>query len=236
MITAKGYNGQVTFDGNFITINRKGALARMSVGKGEKRIPIASVTAVQWKPPGGLVNGFIQFSILGGNEGRSRMGRQTTDAAKDENSIIVTRKQAPEFEALRAAVDDAILERHRPQQSAVIAAPQTSRLDELKQIGELRDSGVLSTEEFESEKARIMGSGGAAPTPSPRDIDPPASWGPNAAADHDFADLQEGAESGESPGPRTEARAKAKRVGAAWATGGLSEVGRFTKKRKQDKG
>lgn len=162
MITAKGHNGQVTFDGDFVAIIRKGALGRMSIGKGEKRIPITSITAVQWKPPGGVVNGFIQFTIAGGNESRSRMGRQTTDAAKDENSVIVTKKQAPEFGALRAAVEDAIIQRHQPQQNVATAAPQASKLDQLRQLGELRDSGVLSTEEFESEKAQIMGGDRAA--------------------------------------------------------------------------
>ncbi len=37
-VTAKGYNGQASFDGRFITITRKGFVARGSVGKGEKRI------------------------------------------------------------------------------------------------------------------------------------------------------------------------------------------------------
>lgn len=46
---------------------------------------LASVTAVQWKPAGGMVNGFIQFTLAGGNEPRSRFGRPTTDAANDEN-------------------------------------------------------------------------------------------------------------------------------------------------------
>jgi hypothetical protein len=62
----------VNFDGNFVTITRKGALSRMTVGKGEKRIRISSITAVQWKEPGGLVNGFFQFTVMGGNESRSR--------------------------------------------------------------------------------------------------------------------------------------------------------------------
>ena len=53
LIEAKGHNGQVAFDGDFVTINRKGFFARTSVGKGDKRIPVASIAAVQWKEPGG---------------------------------------------------------------------------------------------------------------------------------------------------------------------------------------
>ena len=71
---AKGHNGTVTFDGDFVTIERTGFLARTSVGKGTKRIPVSSITAVQWKPAGGMVNGFISFTVGGGNEAHSRFG------------------------------------------------------------------------------------------------------------------------------------------------------------------
>ena len=37
----------------------------MTAGKGEKRIPAASITAVQWKQPGAMVRGFIQFTMAG---------------------------------------------------------------------------------------------------------------------------------------------------------------------------
>lgn len=110
-ITAKGHNGTVTFDGNWVTISRTGALARMSVGKGEKRIPLPSITAVQWKPAGPMVNGFIQFTVPGGNESRSRAGSQTTSAARDENTVLFTRKQREEFAAIRTAIEDAIVAR-----------------------------------------------------------------------------------------------------------------------------
>jgi hypothetical protein len=77
MIEAKGDNGQVAFDGQTVTITRKGFLARATVGKGTKSIPVGNVTAVQWKPPGALTRGFIQFTLSGGRERRSRFGQQT---------------------------------------------------------------------------------------------------------------------------------------------------------------
>ena len=53
-IEVKGNTGTVRFDGQTITIFRKGLLARAGVGKGEKHIPLAHVTAVQFKPAGAL--------------------------------------------------------------------------------------------------------------------------------------------------------------------------------------
>jgi hypothetical protein len=151
-VEVKGHNGTVVWDGTFVTIRRTGFLARASIGKGEKRIPLASITAVQWKPAGALVNGFIQFTMGGGNETRSKFGSQTTDAAKDENSVIFIKKQMAEFDALRSEIESAIVQRANP------SAPATpDHLAQLKQLGELRDAGVLSEDEFNTKKSEILG-------------------------------------------------------------------------------
>ncbi|TCO45200.1 putative oligomerization/nucleic acid binding protein [Kribbella antiqua] len=148
----KGHNGTVVWDGAFVTIRRTGFLARASIGKGEKRIPMTSISAVQWKPAGALVNGFIQFTVGGGNESRSKFGSQTTDAAKDENSVIFLKKQMAEFDALRTAIESAIVQRSNPPVS-----PAPDNLAQLKQLGELRDAGVLSDDEFNAKKSEILG-------------------------------------------------------------------------------
>ena len=109
MISAKGHNGTVYFDGRFVTIKRSGFLARASVGKGEKRIPITSIQAIQWKPPGLIMNGFLEFTVAGGVEKRSRFGAATHDAGTNENAVVVTFQQRSEFIALRSAIEDAMV-------------------------------------------------------------------------------------------------------------------------------
>jgi hypothetical protein len=151
LIEAKGVNGQVTFDGSFVTITRKGFAARATVGKGEKRIPVASIAAVQWKAPGAMTRGFIQFTVPGGSERRSQFGSQTTDAAKDENSVLVAKGQVAEFEALREAIEGALAS------PAASAAPALSVGDELRKLAELRDAGALTDEEFNAQKAKLLG-------------------------------------------------------------------------------
>lgn len=153
-VEVKGHTGTVIWDEDFVTIRRTGFNARITVGKGEKRIPIASITSVQWKPAGAMVNGYIQFSAGGGNESRSRFGAQTMDAVKDENSVVFTKKQMAEFETLRTAIEQAIAHRNRPAATAVPAA--TDHLSQLKQLGELRDAGILTEEEFGAKKAEIL--------------------------------------------------------------------------------
>ncbi|MCR1984060.1 DUF4429 domain-containing protein [Cellulosimicrobium cellulans] len=154
-ITAQGVNGTVVFDGQWVTITRGGFYGTMTVGKGQKRIPVSSITAVQWNAPNALVNGFIQFTVAGGTEVRSKHGRQTKDALRDENSVVVKKKQVPDFLALRDAVEAAIASASAP--APVSAAVSASGADEVARLAELHAAGHLSEEEFTAAKRRALG-------------------------------------------------------------------------------
>ncbi len=151
----KGVNGTVSFDGTFVTIKRTGPIGRFWLGKGEKRIPLNQIVAVQWKQPG-FVNGFIAFTITGAIETRAGFGRQTIAAAtKDENAVIVNQGQASDFQKLREAIEEAIATRaHSPGGGTSSAAP--SMADELAKLADLKNKGVLSEEEFAAQKARLL--------------------------------------------------------------------------------
>ncbi|MFD5117148.1 DUF4429 domain-containing protein [Streptomyces sp. NPDC058391] len=155
MSEALGVGGHVAFDGQYVTITRKGFLARATVGKGEKRLHVSQIGAIQWKPAGPIMNGFIQFTLPGGNERLSHFGSQTSSAGKDENSVVFDKKRQPEFEALRSDVEAAIVQHHAPKPSGAPAAE--SLADELTKLAALRDRGVLSPQEFEQQKARLLG-------------------------------------------------------------------------------
>lgn len=107
-LTAKGHTGQIIFDGAAVTILRKGFLARATVGKGEKIIPISSISAIDWKPAGGVTNGFIGFTIAGALENRRQFGGRTKGAVKDQNSVVFLKSQQSDFEVLRQAVQKAL--------------------------------------------------------------------------------------------------------------------------------
>lgn len=153
MIEVKGHNGQITFDGQYVTIARRGFLARTTVGKGEKRFHISQISSVQWKPAGPFVNGFIAFSAAGGNERRSRFGSQTASAVNDENSVIFTTRQKTAFEELRTHVEAAIAAHHTPG----AAAPTTSVADEITKLAALRDQGAITDTEYQQQKQRLLG-------------------------------------------------------------------------------
>jgi hypothetical protein len=153
MIEAKGYSGQVQFDGTYITIHRKGMIGRSTVGRGDKRIPLAAVVGVQWKPATTLFVGFIQFETAGQGGTRSRFGHQTQGALQDENSVVFRKGALPQFERLRAAVEEALAARHNGQP----AGPPASVADDLAKLGALLRQGLLTPSEFEAAKARLLG-------------------------------------------------------------------------------
>lgn len=145
----KGVGGQIELSDTAVTIKRKGFLGFVTQGlKGEKRIPFASIGAVQFKKAG-ITSGYIQFSIVGGNEARGGV----FDAAKDENTVMFTMKQQAEFAELRDLVDTRIAASRAP---TVIQQSAASVADELTKLAALRDQGVLSEEEFNGQKAVLL--------------------------------------------------------------------------------
>lgn len=150
MIEANGKRASIAFDGQYVTITHR----RMSsVGKGTKRIPVSQITGVRWKNVGVMTAGFIQFTIPGAIEPRTARQSQTMAAVRDENAVVFSRSQQPQFEALKAAIEQAIAAHHHGGQQQA-----SSLADELARLGQLQQSGVLSAAEFEAAKAKLLGS------------------------------------------------------------------------------
>ncbi|MFI6979327.1 DUF4429 domain-containing protein [Embleya sp. NPDC050154] len=156
---AKGHNGQLSFDGEFVTITRDGWVARSAFGRSEKRLHVSQISAVQWKGSG-LTLGYIEFTLSGGRERHSRMARQAQDNAKNENAVIVTKKTEPAFLAIRTAVEQAIAEQHQAPAASPAAAPPAPANDmasQFRQLAELHAAGVLTDDEFTAAKGRLLG-------------------------------------------------------------------------------
>jgi hypothetical protein len=166
MIEATGTNGRATFDGVVVTLHRTGRLASMLLGTGTRTIPVRSMTGVKLKPAGlGTGRGFITFLVPGGAETPSDFGRQLVDAARDENSLVFNRRQQKAFEQLQrdvqAAVDSAAdptpPHGHPALKGAAGLAAVDNPLKSLRQLGQLLQAGVISQDEFDRAKARLLG-------------------------------------------------------------------------------
>lgn len=148
VIRAEGRNGQISFDGAAVTITREGFVARSTHGRSEKRIPIATIGAVQYKPYSVMGWGFIKFSVTGESSNRTKLGSQSKDAFTDENAVQFTKSQQPQFEALRDAIQAA--------QSAPVPASAPDLTEQIAKLAALHQQGVLTDEEFATKKAQLL--------------------------------------------------------------------------------
>lgn len=151
-LNAKGRNGQLIVDDFWVTITRKGLSAKLVQGfsKGEKKIPIQQIIAVQFKKPSLMTAGYIQFTISGGKE--STKGIMA--AMDDENSVVFGPNDLKDFEKIKNFIEDKISGKYQSQGQV----SSTSITEQLKQLAELRDSGILTEAEFKKQKEKLLNS------------------------------------------------------------------------------
>jgi hypothetical protein len=146
----KGVNGQLSVYEDRIVISRKGALSKMTQGffKGDKTIYTYQITSIQVKKGGMVTNGYIQFSIGGGNES----SKGIIDATKDENTIMFNKK----FNSLVYDIKEFIEVAMNNQRNPFPTNQSVSTADELIKLKSLLDDGILSQEEFDAQKKKLL--------------------------------------------------------------------------------
>ncbi len=89
IIEFKGTNGKIELYNHFIRLDRGTTMGFLTQGlKGKKDIYFKNITSIQIKKPG-ILAGFIQFSIPGGNESE----RGVMGSIKNENTISFAWKE-----------------------------------------------------------------------------------------------------------------------------------------------
>lgn len=132
-----------------VTITPAGVLGFLNKGlKGTKTIPYTSISAVQFREPGMLVNGYIQFTLPGGNESR----KGVMGATQDENTVMLAKHKNPDAVKIKDYIEAQIKAANSPKNSVT---PSLS--DQLAQLSQLRNQGVLTEAEFLAAKAKLLG-------------------------------------------------------------------------------
>lgn len=141
-----GGKSTVTIDDEVIRIKRKGLFNNLSGLKGEKAIKLDSISGVQFKEPG-IRAGYIQFTIPGGKE---RKG--VHKAVEDENAVLFSKKELHMANEIKQIVENYISNKNNNK-----IPPSDSAADEIRKLADLRDSGILTDEEFDKKKKQLLG-------------------------------------------------------------------------------
>lgn len=145
--TMKGVMGVLEVYEDKVTITPKGVTGFLTKGlKGTKTIPLFSISAIQFKKSG-ITNGYLQFTVPGGNE--SKAGLRA--AAYDENSFIFRGKNEKALE-IKEYIEERIQQLRNPQ----VTSSGPSLSDELQKLADLKAQGILSEEEFQTAKRRLI--------------------------------------------------------------------------------
>ncbi len=95
----------------------------------------------------GLLRGVARTAVVAGTatavSGRVRRRQESRWAQQEEQQYAQQQQQAPPPPAPAAAAP---------------AAGEGSVIDQLKQLGELKEQGILTEEEFAAQKAKLLGS------------------------------------------------------------------------------
>jgi hypothetical protein len=155
-IEARGAQGQMLFSGHSVTITRRGLIPFMTHGAGgTKTVPLRAITAVQHRRCGWF-HGYLQLSVSG--ELEHKRGRsETDDLKKDENTVVFYfwgNKAFQEMaDTLRTAVADAI-----NGASAPTATGEKTPLQQLEELGKLRDAGYITPADYAAKKRDLLSS------------------------------------------------------------------------------
>lgn len=165
---ANGVNGQAVLDGHMLTITRDGVLGMMTQGRNEKAIPVASIGAVQFRPPTLTANGVWSVSVVGEVQSSTNTrGRRAVSkvARGDENSIIVRHGQQGAFKALTDAINAA---KAAPMAPVVVQAPSQQQagpvvdmdreavIAQVRQMGDMHYRGVIDDATFIREMHALL--------------------------------------------------------------------------------
>lgn len=133
-----------------LTIKPKGVLGFLNKGlKGTKEIPLRSIVAVEFRTAGALVNGYLQFTIAGGNESKGGV----FSAMKDENTFMFVKSANATAGEIKAYIDDRISSLNTPNPSQ---KTEKSLSEKIGELAALREKGLLSDDEFAAAKAKLL--------------------------------------------------------------------------------
>jgi len=146
LVAAKGLAGVLEVYEDKVILKRAGLWA-LSIRrfKGDKTVPMPSITSIQFKPVGKITSGYIQLGMLGGIESPTGI----FDAAKDENTIMFAKSEQPMFEKAKRLIEARIGGKKQ-------SSTSSDRYSEIERLSELKKKGIISDKEFQAKKKQLL--------------------------------------------------------------------------------
>ena len=153
----KGYNGTMVLTDSCVIIKRgaKGFMLGGGMLRGDKTIPYSSIVAVQMKKAK-TTAGYLQLTLIGGSESK----RGLMQSATDENSINFHSRKNKSFLEAKRLIEERITQSSIPQTTPSPTPPppsQDSYLEELEKLAALRDKGIITEDDFNAKKSKLLG-------------------------------------------------------------------------------
>lgn len=150
----EGRKSNLTVYRDELKLTPSGVFGFMTQGlAGEKTIPFDSIQAIQHKEGGTFTVGFLQFTIMGGREASGGV----FNTANDENSFTWDGNSRPLNNELALKIRDYIKSRIKEIKGGSAQVQTESVAEQLIKLKSLLDSGVLTEDEFNDQKKKLLG-------------------------------------------------------------------------------
>jgi hypothetical protein len=155
----KGTNGELIITEEYLEISRKSLGGFLSQGsKGNRRFFYVDISSIEYKKPKFTSNGYIQIIASGTNatNNKNTLFGSSSKTLKDPNTITLrsfSNSEGERVNKLYEYIMNKIKEAKQPKSTIV---QQSSKMDELKKLADLYEQGILSQEEFQTEKKKLL--------------------------------------------------------------------------------
>lgn len=153
----KGYNGTMVLTDDCVIIKREGVKPSKMGGfhRGDKTIPYSSIVAVTHRKAD-RAGGYLKLTLLGGSEEKG--GR--LQGLWDENSIFFKRKDDSKFLQAKTLIEERITQSSITpgrEDNTVPPLQQDGYIEELEKLAALRDNGIITEDDFNAKKSKLLG-------------------------------------------------------------------------------
>jgi len=146
----RSINDELELAGDKVIIRKRGVANALAAGmNGERTISISALTAIQLKPAGMITPGYILFSYAGS---KPFMGG-VLEATQDPDTFLFGRELNAQVADFKSKVEKIMRDSKQTSSPRDTSGTLT---DELRRLAELKRQGILSQEEFDAAKKKLL--------------------------------------------------------------------------------